>query len=1101
MQQIAAQIPETYRLKRNALSAQFAAGEITAEQFQNGYGALETEQAAEVERNSDAQLSNALQVNQSAQTAINTEISALEQAITTSNDPAEITQLLMDIAEQIPEIYRLRREALQAQYDANEITLSDLESGLAELNTQQAAEIERNSDAQLANALRESNADIQIITNEINNLSDAIRDSEDPAEIASLVVDLQAAIMEKYRLRREFLQKQLDAEEITIRQHEGDLGALDTQERRELGGADTLAGTETQGITDAAQRAADTSRQEAQRTADAAQQAADEQLARALRANQDAQDTISVEVSALENAISESNDPTEITGLLMQIAEQIPETYRLRREALQTQFDAGKITQGQLDNGLAALDIEQSAMIERNSDAQLANALRINSEAAAAISADVSALENQIAQSNDPAEIAALLQQIAAQIPETYRLRREALQKQYDAGEITLSALQTGIAQLNIEESAALEQNSDAMLANALSTNQAAAEAINTHIAGLENRISQSNDPAEIASLLQQIATQIPEIYRLRREALQRQFDAGEITLQALNTGLAQANIDESAALEQNSDAQLANTLSVLSTNAQVVNNSITSLSEQIRNSTDPAEIATLVVDLQNAVMEKYRLQRDVLQKQLDAEEITIGDFNAQLGSINLSETSELTSAAALGGAETDDLRRTSNALLQNALQRAQFNLTGATSESDFETRRRELLRFIEEYYDAEKARIDALMLSESQLRDQQEDTEFARQRALQQATDATNQFAEDRIQTEMRLQDEIADIRDDALEAEADRLQSIEDLQDRHLNRVLDLETRFSRDLEDLRRDRIDDTEDLNIEYQRDLEDLQNRFTRSLIDDVIAFADLTAEQQQRVTESTGFQRGLFDLDQGRSRDRQDLGIESGILRPGSGGYQFYRQQLESGELTDTNLIERLFGREGLAEFTQFGRGVSDAESALEQGILDANQEAVGELIDINTKLGNIDESLSVTGVFENIQERIMQGLNPFVEGITEIFTPIQGAVTAIESLTGVFDAVMDGLSQPSQVDAELAMAAAPEAMTLSADIVNINANSVNLSGDVAGGGNGGASDVNVIVEVRNSDVMLDGEKVGQMVGDVIVKQQQQGRSSLGEES
>ena len=713
LQQIAAQIPETYRLKRNALSAQFAAGEITAEQFQNGYGALETEQAAEVERNSDAQLSNALQVNQSAQTAIHTEISALEQAITTSNDPAEIAMLLMQIAEQIPEKYRLKREALQAQFDANEITIEQLQNGLAALDIEQAAEFERNSDAILANALSDHNADVVIISNAIHSVSEEIRNSDDPAEIAQLVDSLGFIIMEKFRLQREFLQKRLDAEEITVKEYQGQLGRLDIQESDEIGDAETLGESRIETITRPAPSVSQRSTRRGGGGTDpaqAAQRAADEALANALRANQDAQDTISVEVSALENAISESNDPTEITGLLMQIAEQIPETYRLRKEALQTQFDAGKITQAQLDNGLAALDIEQSAMIERNSDAQLANALRINSEAAAAISADVSALENQIAQSNDPAEIASLLTQIAAQIPETYRLRREALQKQYDAGEITLSALNTGLSQLNIEQSAALEQNSDAMLANALSINQQAAEAINTHIAGLENRISQSNDPAEIASLLQQIATQIPEIYRLRREALQRQFDAGEITRQALETGLAQANIDESAALEQNSDAQLANTLSVLSTNAQVVNNSITSLSEQIRNSTDPAEIATLVVDLQNAVMEKYRLQREVLQKQLDAEEITIGDFNAQLGSINLSETSELTSAAALGGAETDDLRRTSNALLQNAIQRAQENLTGATSEEDFETRRQELLRFIEEYYDAEKARIDALM-------------------------------------------------------------------------------------------------------------------------------------------------------------------------------------------------------------------------------------------------------------------------------------------------------------------------------------------------------------------------------------------------------
>ena len=186
------------------------------------------------------------------------------------------------------------------------------------------------------------------------------------------------------------------------------------------------------------------------------------------------------------------------------------------------------------------MGIEQSAALEQNSDAQLTNALRINQQATDAVATEIAALENTISQSNDPAEIANLLIQIATQIPEIYRLRREALQAQYDAGEITLSALNTSISQLNIDESAAVEQNSDAQLSNTLSSNQQAITTISVGVSALQNSISQSNDPAEIANLLIQIATQIPEIYRLRREALQAQYDAGEITLSALNTGIAQ---------------------------------------------------------------------------------------------------------------------------------------------------------------------------------------------------------------------------------------------------------------------------------------------------------------------------------------------------------------------------------------------------------------------------------------------------------------------------------------------------------------------------------------------------------------------------------
>ena len=108
--------------------------------------------------------------------------------------------------------------------------------------------------------------------------------------------------------------------------------------------------------------------------------------------------------------------------------------------------------------------------------------------------------------------------------------------------------MNNGIANLNIEESAALEQNSDQMLANALQVNQAQINAISVGISDLDNQVSQSNDPVEIANLLQQIAVQIPETYRLRRNALSAQFAAGEITLSAINTGIAALNIEESAA-------------------------------------------------------------------------------------------------------------------------------------------------------------------------------------------------------------------------------------------------------------------------------------------------------------------------------------------------------------------------------------------------------------------------------------------------------------------------------------------------------------------------------------------------------------------------
>ena len=463
---------------------------------------------------------------------------------------------------------------------------------------------------------------------------------------------------------------------------------------------------------------------------------------------------------------------------------------------------------------------------------------------------------------------------------------------------------------------------------------------------------------------------------------------------------------------------------------------------------------------------------------------------------------------------------RSNARLAANQVRRSRTALGQATDEQDFEDRRVNLIQAVNAAYTAQIALLDALGLSEADYQDRFEDAEDARDSAITRATTSVNTFAEARIKgeedaaeaaqdaadekiaaderaerermriaeraaresqrTEERLADDIADLRDDAVDAEADRLESIEDLHDRHLNRVLGLETRFSRDLEDLRRDRIDDAEDIALEYQRDLEDLQNRFTRQLIDDAISFSDLTADQQRQVTESTGFQQGLFDLNRDRSRDRQDLGIESGILRPGSAGSEFYRQQIEGGQLTDQNLIEELFGRQGLDDFIGLERGVEDAETRLAQGLIDTTA----------TYTDRITENTLAVEMLTN--QLIAVGVSP--QTPMEVVSPEMIA-------TGISDAVMEGLSQPSQVDAELAMAAAPEAITLSADIVNINANSVNLNADIPSEAGSGREQRPVVNNITINSNTSDPEKLAQEVGDVIVKQQQQGRSLLGEGS
>ena len=444
---------------------------------------------------------------------------------------------------------------------AESITPEDATQGVASV-----------ADDVLANALRLTQEAIAAINTAIAGFDATIAQSNDPDEIASLLEQIADQISEGFRLRREALQQQFDAGEITREALNTGIAQLNIEQSAAI------------------------------------EQNADAQLANALVINQQQIDAISVGISELESRIAQSNDPAEIQTLLSQIAEQIPEIYRLRRNALSQQYAAGEITLSAFNTSLANLNIEQSAALEQNSDAKLANTLRINQQQTEAVSSAISELENRISQSNDPAEIAQLLMQIAEQIPEIYRLRRNALSAQYAAGEITLSAFNTELANLNIEESATLERNSDAQLANTLRINQEAQTAISTEISALEQAIATSNDPTEIVELLRQIASQISEKYRLKREALQAQFDANEITIGQLRDGLLKLNTAEAAEIERNSDAQLANALTDHNADIQLIANNINALSDDIRNADDPAEIAQLLVDLRAAIMEKYRL-------------------------------------------------------------------------------------------------------------------------------------------------------------------------------------------------------------------------------------------------------------------------------------------------------------------------------------------------------------------------------------------------------------------------------------------------------------------------------------------------------------
>ena len=394
---------------------------------------------------------------------------------------------------------------------------------------------------------------------------------------------------------------------------------------------------------------------------------------------------------------------------------------------------------------------------------------------------------------------------------------------------------------------------------------------------------------------------------------------------------------------------------------------------------------------------------------------------------------------------------RSNVALAENAVRRTRFDLTQATSEEDFETRRLDLVGAINAAYDTQIALLDALGLSEQEYEDRAGDALLTRDMALARATTATNTFAEARIKgeedaaeaaqdaadekiaaeerdarermriterqqreeeraiemrlrDEMRLQGALTDLLDDTLDAERDHLQRSEDLHQRHADRLMQIETR-----------RLQEEADARQDHFRTQEDIILATARRLFDQPITSAsDLTAEQFRQVTADTGFREDISDLR--REERRSDIDA-----------------------------------------------GISD-----ERATQAANQELTNSLLEGDMQLSESRNALLTQAVI-SLEALVTQ--SSFSAGARgDILASLSEAGVVIPNLAGLLSAAAP-VSPPNIIQGQ-------------------GAQGVSRPSDV---------NVNVQVDVRNSDVMLNEQKVGQIVGDVIVKQGQQGRNLLGD--
>ena len=234
-------IATKYQRLRDELDARYNAGTIGVDVYNASLSELESSESREVEAHSDAVLANTVRaINEDVQ-RIDASITAIETQISQTSEPDEIIGLLSQIPGRITEKYQKLRDALDARYAAGEISVDVYNASLTALGSSQAADIERHSDAVLAQVIGEIDDTVDRIDANIGALQVAVEQSDDPAVIAGVLEAIKALIMDKYKRLRERLDALYAAEEISTTAYNAALTALGTGETRALANIDAQA--------------------------------------------------------------------------------------------------------------------------------------------------------------------------------------------------------------------------------------------------------------------------------------------------------------------------------------------------------------------------------------------------------------------------------------------------------------------------------------------------------------------------------------------------------------------------------------------------------------------------------------------------------------------------------------------------------------------------------------------------------------------------------------------------------------------------------------------------------------------------------------------
>ena len=527
---------------------------------------------------------------------INASITSIETQIGQSNDPTEIAKLLSRVPAFITEKYAMLRQALDEKYNADEISVDVYNASLSELASGESREVERNSDAVLANIVRSLNEDVQRIDASITDIETQIAALSDPEAIAALLSQIPGLLREKYQLLRDALDERYAAGEISVDVYNASLTALVTTQTAET-----------------------------ERHSDAV-------LAQTLASIDDGVELIDANIGALQLAVENSDDPEAVAGLLDAIKLLVIDKYAQLRERLGELLAAEEISTDSYNAALTGLSTAESRTLA-DLDTQALTA--ISTEAQEQVEFINGAIENlrlSLQFTDDPTETQRILDAIKVLVGARFDVLIEELTAIKDT--LTDDQFSQALKGLQLGRQLALEnintEKFDAISAEA----QGQVDFINSGIENLRLALQLTDDPTESQQILdaikvltaQRFSVLRDELFQIRESLDPEEFDQA---LKGINLGeqLALENLDTEKfdAISAEADRQVG-----------LINGNIENLRVSLQLTDDPAEQQQILDAIKTLTVARFRILRDELiaiQDSLKPEE-----FEQALKGLNLGE-------------------------------------------------------------------------------------------------------------------------------------------------------------------------------------------------------------------------------------------------------------------------------------------------------------------------------------------------------------------------------------------------------------------------------------------------------------------------------